>query len=277
MKTNILLPTDFSDNAWTAVLYAIKLNEEVPCRFYFVHSTKLMASTSSSMSSKLTRVLNEKALKDLAEVKQKAEDSSTNTDHKFETILSTYDLIDAMQVVIEKHQIDLIIMGAKGVTKASEILFGSNIVNIIKSVKNCPVLAVPDEFEFKKPKQIAFPTNYKRKYGDELVPLKLVSELYNSKINVVHVNNKEDISEAQVFNLNQLETALENYPHSFHWMPKQDNIELAIKDFIEEFDIDILVMINYQQGFIESIMNEPIIKKLGFQLSIPFLVIPCLS
>ena len=57
-------------------------------------------------------------------------------------------------------------------------------------------------------------------------------------------------------------------------MPDYSKKDEAIKDFIDELNINILVMINYKHSFIESLVKEPVIKKLGFQPTIPFLVIP---
>lgn len=277
MKKNILLPTDFSDNAWSAAVYALKLYEEETCTFYFLHSSKLKVSTMSNMSNKLMRVMADNAMQELKELKEMAENANAHANHNFEIILSTHDLRDAMDVVIEKNKIDLVIMGTKGVTKAKEIIFGSNTIKAIRQIKNCPVMAVPDEFDFVKPKEIAFPTDFNRIYGDELWPLKQLAELYNSKIRILHINKEEEISEAQDYNLDQLNLALEDYPHSFHCMEDYGKKERAIKDFISELRINILVMINYERSFIESIVKEPVIKKLGFQPTIPFLVIPCFS
>jgi hypothetical protein len=68
-KTNILLPTDFSDNAWSAIVYAFKLYEEEDCAFYFLHSTKIKES---GMSDKLLRVMNENTKKELIELTEMA-------------------------------------------------------------------------------------------------------------------------------------------------------------------------------------------------------------
>lgn len=277
MKKTILLPTDFSDNAWSAAVYAFKLYEDEVCTFHFLHSSRMKVSSMSNMSNRLIRVMAENAMKELAELKEMAEKTDTNANHKFEIILSTNDLHDAIETVIEKNKIDLVVMGTKGATKATDIIFGSNTVNVIKKVKSCPVLAIPDEFNFLKPEQIAFPTDFNRIYGDELLPLKRLAELHNSKIRIVHINKEDDISESQSYNLDQLKLSLEDYEHSFHWMPNYGTKEHAIKDFIDELNINVLVMINYQHSFIENIIKEPVIKKLGFQLNIPFLVIPRLS
>ncbi|REE27536.1 nucleotide-binding universal stress UspA family protein [Winogradskyella pacifica] len=274
MPKHILLPTDFSDNALSAAIYTLKLYKEEQCTFHFLHSSKLHTSSMSSMSNKLARVLAEKARKELDELKAKVERDYANEKHTFEVILSTNDLHSLIEVVVEKENIDLIVIGTKGETKAKEILFGSNTVNIIKQVKNCPILVIPNKYDFVKPEQIAFPTDFNRIYGDELLPLKQLADLNSSKIRIVHINNEDDISESQKQNLALLEMSLEHYDYGFNWMPNYDRKAKAIQDFIEDFKINILVMVNYKHSFIENIIKEPIITNISFHPTVPFLVIP---
>ncbi|WAC02793.1 universal stress protein [Lacinutrix neustonica] len=40
MKT-ILLPTDFSENSWNAIVYALNFLEKEPCTFYLLHVNRL--------------------------------------------------------------------------------------------------------------------------------------------------------------------------------------------------------------------------------------------
>jgi hypothetical protein len=150
-------------------------------------------------------------------------------------------------------------------------------VKIIKHIKTCPILLIPNEYEYEEPKQIAFPTDFNRFYGEELLPLKELANLYNSKIRVLHINEEKNLSHIQNYNLAMLKTYLENYPHTFHWMPDYTNKSSAIIDFINELHINILVMINYEHSFMESIISEPVIKKLGFHATVPFFVIPSIE
>lgn len=274
MRKNILLPTDFSENAWSAALYALKLYQEESCTFYFFHSSKMKISTMSNMSSKLLHVLAENAMKDLNELKETAENITTKADHSFEVLLSTNDFLNTIETIIEKNKIDLVVMGTKGATGAKEFFFGSNTVDIINKIKRCPVLVIPNAYNFVKPEHIAFPTDYNRNYGDELLALKQLTALYKSEIDILHINTENALSETQKYNLEQLKIALETYSHTFHWRPDYSNKEQAIKDFIDELKINILVMVNYEHSFIENIIKEPVIKKMGFHPTIPFLVIP---
>ena len=277
MRRHILLPTDFSDNAWSAALYAIKLYANQPCTFYFSHTwTFLNSGSRTYISPSYIEPLKEKAREQLAALKERAQLESDTNDHVFETIFSKGELIDTIEFAFQKYHIDLVIMGTKGATGGQKILLGSNTVTVIKKIKNCPVLLVPNNYDYITPINIAFPTDFNRIYTEELLPLKELVDLHNSTIKILHINDsdKVDLSEKQLANLDVLKANLENYQHSFNWVPAKGNKEQTIKDFNDNNAIDLLTMINYKHSFIQTIIREPIIKKLGFQSKIPFLVIP---
>ena len=275
MKKNILLPTDFSDNAWSAAVYALKLYAQEECTFYFVHSIKMKLSTRSNLSNKLLNILKENAMKELLVLKEMAQTSNTNPNHDFEIILSQDNLQATIETMIKKNQIDLIVMGKKGVTRDKELFFGGNTVDSLKKIRLCPILIIPEDYDFVKPKQIAFPTDFDRFFEDkELRPLKDLAELNNSKIRIVHINVEPHLNDIQEYNFTTLKNYLEDYELSCHWMPNYAKKTNEIVDFIKDLKIDLLAMVNYKHGFIENIIKEPIIKKMGMHPIIPFLVIP---
>jgi len=271
----IVLPTDFSDNSWSAVVYAMKLFSEESCTFYFLHSTLIKALIFSNLSSKLLETIRDDAMKELLELKIQAEKSNTNTNHVFEVVLSTDGLVEAIEDTVKSHKIDIVVVGTKGATGAKEFFFGSNTVKLIERMKSCPVLVVPDDYNFIVPKQLAYPTDFNRYFSEkELRPLKDLVTLYASKIRILHINVEEKLNAFQKFNMFKLDEYLKQYEHSFHWMPYYTKKEKEINSFIQELEIDMLAMVNYKHSLIEYIVKEPVIKKLGFHLTIPFLVIP---
>jgi len=274
-RVNILLPTDFSDNAWSAAVYAFKLYADKECTFYFLHSNLNRTKTVSNITKALLSTIDEKAIKELRELKEMAEVSNANANHEFEIVLSPEKLLKAIEVEVEKHKIDLVIMGTRGSTGTKEFFYGSNTVQIINKMRLCPVLVVPDEYDFIEPKQIAFPTDFNRFYDEkQLEYLKHFADLFNSKIRIVHIKTEKQMDEIQEYNYAMLKTHLEDYNFSFHWMPDYTKKVEEIHIFIEDLKINILVMINYRHSLIESIVKEPVIKKIGFRPVIPFLVIP---
>lgn len=275
MKRKILLPTDFSDNSWSAIVYALKLFKDEFCTFYFLNSITIKVPTLSNLSNKLLKAMEADAMKELLALKDLAETSDANASHNFQIILSSKDLTSAIKTAIVEWNIDMVVLGTKGVTGAKEFFFGSNTTHVIKSSKICPVLVIPEEYDFVTPKQIAFPTDYNRFYSNkELEPLKELADLYDSKIRIMHINTEEEINDIQEYNLMVLKGYLNNYNYTLHWVPDYAKKVIEINDFIEELSIDVLAMVNYKHSFIEKIINEPVIKKIGFHPNIPFLVIP---
>ncbi len=275
MRRHILIPSDFSENAWSAALYAIKLYANQPCTFYFLHAwTFVNTGDRTYISPSYIDKLKDTSRGQLKALNERAKYESTNTEHKFKTIFSADSFIDSILFAIGKQKIDLVVMGTKGATGAKEFLLGSNSVTVIKKIKVCPVMLVPDNYAFEIPTQIAFPTDFNRLYGEELLAIKKLAALHNSKLNILHINGMDTLSDAQRNNFDILKEYLKNELHTFYWKSDYSKKAQAIKDFIEENKINILTMINYEHSFIEDLIKEPIINKMGFHSEIPFMVIP---
>lgn len=275
MRHQILVPTDFSDNAWSAALYALKLYAHKPCTFYFSHAwTFLNSGSRTHISPSYIEPLIENAKLKLEALVEKAQLESSNSAHKFETIFSYGSLMDSIEFANKKHHIDLVVMGTKGATGAKKIFLGSNAVTVINRVRRAPLLLVPKKSKFETPKKILFPTAFNRFFGGEIKRVKQLAELHESSIDILHINKKDTLTDIQNSNLESLKSELENFEFNFNWMPDYNSKALAITDFIKDNDINILAMINYEHSFIENLVKEPIIKKLGFHSKIPFMVIP---
>ena len=267
MRQHILIPTDYSENAWSAALYALKLYADKPCTFYFLHAwTFVNTGSRTYISPTYIDKLQDIAKGQLADLKDRAQTESTNSDHKFKTIFTTDSFIDSIIFAIGKQKIDLLVMGTKGATGAKEFLLGSNSVTVIKKVKLCPSLLVPHNYEFEIPSQIAFPTDFNRFYGEELLAIKKIAALHNSALNILSINGMDMLTDTQRNNFDILKEYLKNDQHTFYWKSDYSKKEDAIKDFIKENSINLLTMINYEHSFIENLIKEPIIKKMGYLL-----------
>lgn len=275
MRHHILLPTDFSDNAWSAAIYALNLYAQESCTFYFSHAwTFINSGVRTRISESHIEPYRVQAKEKLVELHERAELESKDRDHKFETIFSVGSLMDSIEFAVANHDVKLIVMGTKGATGTQEFLFGSNTVKVINKMRLRPVLLVPSNFEFETPSTIVFPTDFNRFFGEELKSIKLMADLHHSKIEILHIKKKETLKDNQNANLMLLKTYFKDYDHHFNWMPNSGKKEQAITSFITENKVNILTMINYEHSFVENLIKEPIIKKMGFHATIPFLVIP---
>lgn len=278
-ETNILIPTDFSKNAWSATLYALNLYADHKCKIYFLNSISNTRGESRVLMTSLryAETLADASVRDLNELKERAL-GLNNDKHSFEIISTSEDLVLAIKRTIQNHQIDLVVAGTKGASGLGKFFLGSNAVRMIQNLDICPMLAVPEEYEFSMPKNIAFASNFNRVFQEDKVQVLIdFANLFESHIYVFHINLKEDLSEFQRSNLQELQGYLSNQEHTFHWKEKSDTKSNEINEFVDEFDIDLLAMMNYKHGFIETIMKEPVIKKIGFKPTVPFLVVPVLE
>ncbi|WP_027124885.1 universal stress protein [Gelidibacter mesophilus] len=275
MRHHVLIPTDFSENAWSAALYAIKLYANQAATFYFSHAwTFVNTGSRTYISPSYIDKLKDDSKAQLTALQERAKLETINTDHEFQTLFSDELLIDSIKYAIKKHHINLVVMGTKGATGAKEFLLGSNTVSVINKIWLCPILLVPNTFEFVKPQHIAFPTDLNRIYDEELLPILKLADLHKSKIEVLHITGKDGLSEIQETNREALKVYLEAHPHSFHFVPDKGTKEHAILNFIEQKTINIVTMVNYEHSFLEDFIKEPVIRKLGFHSIIPFLVVP---
>ncbi|PIF00118.1 MAG: universal stress protein UspA [Maribacter sp.] len=281
---NILIPTDFSDDAYNALFYASKLFKSKTCNFYLLNaysgSTPLSGGNTDVVDGKVHRKGLLGQLKNESHEKLERTFHRINLDHKrpnhtYKLIPMKKDLTEAVSETIDEYGIDLVVMGNKGGSNGLGVYLGSSTTKILATIKNCPVLAVPMNADFQIPYEIAFATDYKRPYTTKVLdPIKSMAKHCGSAIRILHINEEERLSKAQKSNLETLEAYLDTIPNSVHWMPNFTSKTKAIQVFLDELGIGMLAIVNYEHGFLEKLLKEPIIKKLAFNIDIPFLVIP---
>lgn len=278
---NILIPTDFSENAWNATRYAIELFKNEECLFHLLNTyTPAIANSRFMAASVDGRVLENSAQlcskRGLQNVIERIKKDYNNPKHNFKTSSSFSFLVDEIKETVEELNIDLVVAGTKGASGLDEVFMGSNTVRIIKSVKNCPVLAVPQYFKFVTPNEIAFATDFNRFYTkSELQPLLEMTNTFNATIRIVHVQYEiKALTELQQFNLSMLRKYLGGVEHYVHTVSELNSISKTLEIFAEELDIHLLAMLNYQHSYMEKMTREPVIKRVAFHTQVPLLVIP---
>ncbi len=274
----ILLPTDFSDNAFNAIKYAVQLFENEACIFYLLNTyTPVLYDTEHILYSpsqlSLDEIYKNNSLKGLKRVEKKLKQEFHNPKHTIEQVSSFNLLNEEILEQVKEKEIDLVIMGTQGATGAEEILFGTHTVHAIKKTK-VPLLAIPSDFEFVQPKNILFPTDYDINYTTKhLQLLKELAYTYNFEIHILHVIFGRQLEEKQEYSKKILVDYFKETRNQFYSIEKNTVTE-GIYDFQKENSIDLLAMISNKHSFFENLLFRPVINDIGFHVKIPFLVIP---
>ena len=276
---HILLPTDFSDNAWNAIKYAIQLFKNDTCTFHLFntytpviyHVEYVLGYPAQFGLGDAIRTTSQENLEKL--VTKISKEFENNPKHKFVTQARFDTIISGVKDYVNDNSIDIIIMGTKGATGAKEILFGSNTVHIFKEIK-CPILAIPSGFSYESPMEILFPTDLEVVYTHtHLDILKDIAKSHHSRVNAMHISIGQELTEAQKTNKTDLESSFKNNAFLFHDV-KNMNVTAAISEFQIKHKINLLAMVNNKHSFFENLFFKNTISQIGFHLNIPFLVIP---
>ncbi|HAF77411.1 MAG TPA: universal stress protein [Maribacter sp.] len=275
--TRILLPTDFSENALTAIRYALTLYKDLKCTFFLLNSymppvyhTEYLMGSPAQIG--LGDIVQQNSQDNLEALKNTLEKEFNNPLHTFITHSALNVLSSEITRTVEAEKIDIIVMGTQGASGAKEILLGTNTVHVIKNAK-CPVLVIPSSFEYEAPEQILFPNDFEvwldKKSLEQLLK---ITHSHISQVNVMHVYTGDELNPIQEKNKEQLAKVLSESGF-FHEVPSNEVIA-AINEFQIKQKINLLVMIQNKHTFFERLFIEPVIKKIGFHVTVPFLVIP---
>lgn len=275
---NILLPTDFSQNSWNAITYAIQLFQEDTCTFHLFNAyTPVVYDVSYVLISPaqygLGDVIRNTAQKNLNDLKNKIKATfGENPKHSFETLARFETLVMGIKELIDERQIDLVIMGTKGATGAKEVLFGSNTVQVFSDI-HAPVMAIPSHYDYQPLRHILFPSDLEVEFIKSKVQiLKDIAISHEAQLHVMHVSTGYDLTEEKQQNKAALKV-LFNDAFVFHDYENMD-IADAINKFQDANPIQLLAMVNNKRSFFENLFFKNTINQIGFHLKIPFLVMP---
>jgi len=276
---NILLPTDFSENSWNAIEYALKFFQNSQCHFYLLHVNRLSTLVESDASYLPTQGVEEEfytkpAKKQLRQfLKRISEQFPHNKNHKFYALTDHNFFIESLRKHVDEKRIDMIVMGTKGATGLQKFIIGSNSGEVITKVP-CATLVVPENARFTGITEIAFPTDFALSYDIRtLLPVTDILEKYRAALSIVHIGKKgKDLNISQQKNKELLEDYFSDDDYSFYFLTN-DKLEDAIQCFVESRKIDMIAMVAKNLNYFQRILFLPTVEEISYHTDVPFLVL----
>tara|TARA_R110000851_G_scaffold74248_4_gene163893 strand:- start:714 stop:1553 length:840 start_codon:yes stop_codon:yes gene_type:complete len=274
MKRRILCPTDFSKNAQNAIEYAVKLFKNETCVFYILNTYNAEPYTMELAIARDLEEFRKKSIGGLRVILEWLSHDDNSRNHEFHVVSECGNLLDIIKTMVDKQDIEMVVMGTQGATNSRIEIFGSQTVLAMEEIRNCPVLAIPSKTIYKEIKEIVFPTDYRTTFKRrEFQYLVDIAKMSNSSIVVLNVVNKnESLDEDQVNNKNLLKDYFEDLDYSFHTLKNKD-VQAAINSFIESRGSDMVSFINRRHSFFGMILSRPMVKNLNYHTGIPVLAL----
>ena len=271
---NILLPTDFSNNSRNAIHYAFQFFKDQECEFYFLNVQKISEYLTGDIyaASKDNSVFdaviqdNKQKLQNFIDELEKEYGSETSTIHP----IVDYDVFtDAVNQVVDKNKIDIIIMGSNGATGAKEVIFGSNTLSVIRKV-DCPLLIIPEKYSFKKINSALFTIhNQEIIDSNKLTPLLEILLKYNCTLKILEINEKNKESENNQEEIKELFTEVITEYYSLVDLPAP----VAVSAFVQLIDVQIHATFTERETIFERFIFGSETAKISYETKIPLLIL----
>lgn len=262
---NILIPTDFSDNADLATEFAFKIAAASNGKVTVLHAYDLPYSD-RSMSTSLLEVMKENAESNMKDLENKLRDKYQG---EFETLVRLGNPIRLIAESSNLPEYDLVVMGTKGASGLEEVLIGSNAASVIQNTKK-PVLVIPPGAAWSAIDKIVFACDLDPKVKEQpLQRLRTFAQTLGASIDVVHIQSEKA---PQQGSRDFYSKNLEGVVHEFTIL-KNDDIEQAITAEAKKEDAKVIAAIAKRYGFFEGMFHRSITSRLAYHTQLPLLVL----
>ncbi|MGC8749850.1 universal stress protein [Hydrotalea sp.] len=275
---NILVPTDFSETAKHAAIYAMEVAKQVNAEKVILYNTYQTMVTVGA--DPLIPAVDTVSIENLEQGSKTGLENlkfvllAYQSPHvTIETISEFNFLTDGIKGVCEKMNIDLIIMGITGGDAIEENLFGSNTINVAKHV-HVPVIIVPKHAPIKPIEKVLFLSDFQQVV--ETTPAKPILNILDATHAALYVMNiDKDNSHFTADTPHQslmLHNLLHQYDPEYHFVDS-DNFMEATNTFVHQHKIDLLITIPKRRSFFDTIFKRSHTKMMAFHSNVPLMVV----
>ncbi|MGB3466318.1 MAG: universal stress protein [Cyclobacteriaceae bacterium] len=265
---NILLLTDFSDNAKSAIYYALSLFKDSDAHFIMLHGMYLKYSKANAPALP-TDVRTEFAKASFAELMEAINKDFPGNDFDIKTEIWCGEVLGITSTLVAERQVDLIIMGARGISGFADVLMGHNTITVMEQV-HCAVLAVPADYQYKDVEKIVLAMDQGEGPSDAVMkPMLTIAEKFDAQVLVLHVSKEE--STGKEVNYDRVNNCLKKVRS--HCMTIYDeDVEAGLGSFVRDEKVEMLAMIKQKLNFFERVFHRSLSNKMVLKTDVPILV-----
>jgi nucleotide-binding universal stress UspA family protein len=286
MIETIVVPSDFSKNASSALRYAIQLSKKMKSRQLIVFHCSHMSAyalSAASTEEQMSELIKEDEQNKLEKLRQQVK--KTYQQLGIDKVpASTKCLVEFNPMVVEntievaeKYNAALIVMGTHGATGIKKFFFGSN-TSIMISRSDIPVLAIPENFKYTGLDTISFASDLEN-IGEELKRLLPFVEALKARLNVVYLDYGLDSSNTKRKNA---EAVIKKLPYKkIELSTQKATIETSLVDQVKKYlnknKPDWLVMFTRERSLWDRLFLGSKTEDMSTALQVPLLTFKKLS
>lgn len=275
----ILFPTDFSETAKNAFIYALNLAKATDSELFVLHCYEMvvLSTTNSGNPDMVQEVYETMELSHFDEFKDQvpsmhkiAEENGLG-DVKLTFLFEEGLLQSVIRKIVNEDNISYIVMGTNGANSLEKKLLGSNTVNIMNKI-DVPILSVPNEASFTRPeiKTIGFATMLRESDKKGIYTIAKIAQKLGAEFKCLHVLRDEKANYDETLNAWVAEFAPLGV--TFHTVLNRD-LEQSVFYFIDKYEVDVMCIIKRQMGFFEKLFSASLSQQLAYHSYVPVFVL----
>lgn len=276
---HILFPTDFSDAANNAFLYAVHLANQLDAKLFVLYSyvTPILSATHAGQPEMLADVYQQVELSKFDYFKKQApalhELAERNgLDHdRLVFLFEEGTVVSSVKKVVKSEDIRLVVMGTYGASGFTEKFVGTNTVAVIQNIQQ-PVLAIPAQAKYAPIKKVAFTTLFREKDLTALEEVVHMASLVDAEVYCTHVMDDSSNPAKALLYGEDWGKKFQGKKLDFVFLEKKESIERTINTFLSENKIDLLAIVKRNRNFFDRLVNSSLSNKFAFHSDTPILV-----
>ncbi len=268
---NILVPTDFSDLSSGSIEYAIRIANQLDGNITLLHVINILQPTRASTRLKLhslERELVKDAKEDFAKLLDEVSKQVKTTQPITYKVVKGASFNDTVKNQAKKLRSGLIIMSTRGASGLRKYVMGTNTASII-GISHVPVLAVPEEAEFKSFKNVVYATDMQH-LEKEIKTMLPYLDKFQSHVHLIHVvPTSKDVAgvEAKIDKV----MLKSGYKNVIVRILVNEKVDVAIDNYVKASKADLLTMFTHEKSFYEKLFNRSMTKRMAFHSKLPLL------
>jgi nucleotide-binding universal stress UspA family protein len=280
---NILVLTDFSKNADNAAEFGLELGSKL--------QANLMLFNTYVTNSAVPFVGEPWEAEDLIWGEDDSKDNLNKTASRLKNLGAEWDsnaykpvifcdngegkLGTIIPHIIHKHQIELVVMGARSSNPDDDNLFGSDLSSVIQKSTR-PVFVLSSGIQPGQIRKVVFATAFDKADMKAIHYLVKLGEVLNFELQIIHIVHPNAAGAAK----SKKEIALEEqvarlqYPQIIYYEVKGDDIVENILRIYSESNAGILALVHHQHSFIARLFHQSVTQKMLGKQNVPLLIFP---
>lgn len=271
---NILVLTDFSDEAFNGATYAVALAQQLDAhKIILYHSYESIAVPAIDFApiSGIAAASHKLSIEKITELKKELLEKDTGQ-VQLQVRTDERSLINAVNVLGQQLNIGVVVVGITGKSNLERILIGSNTLDLAKYCR-APLLIVPSVARFKLIKTVVFACDLDRvSEATPVLAIKTFIHALGAKLLILNVDSdNKHFSSDTIRELGQLHELWDGDEPEYHYINHED-IALGIMEFVHHQAVDLVITIPKQYGFFESLFHRSMTRKLAYHTHLPLLL-----